>query len=82
MVLANTSLGWFTRDKVFKSDPPQRIPLLDERNMTLAGVPLDNFRGSIRGTAKQKAVSDAIRKLTFHVIRENPLTGNDWEQGM
>jgi hypothetical protein len=82
MVLANTGLGWFTRDKVFKSDPPQRIPLLDERNKTLAGVPLGSFRDPIRDKATQDAVKDAIRKLTFHVIRENPLTGNDWEQGM
>ena len=34
----DTNLGWFHRDHVFKTDPPEPIRILDERNGTLAGV--------------------------------------------
>jgi hypothetical protein len=80
---ADTNIGWFYRDKVFKSlPPPQPIPILNESKGTLAGVKIGSFDRPIRDAAIQKAVTDAIRKLNFHVKFERPLKGSQWEIGM
>jgi hypothetical protein len=79
----DTSLGWFYRDKVFKSrPPPQPIRILDDSKFTLAGVKVGRFDQPITDAATQKAVTEAIRKLNFHVKFETPLTGSQWEVGM
>ena len=78
----DTSIGWFYRDKVFKSQPPpQPIRILDESKRTLAGVRIGSFDQPI-SNALRVEVADALRKLNFHVKFERPLTGSQWEIGM
>jgi hypothetical protein len=78
----DTSLGWFYRDKVFKSQPSRPIRILDETKRTLAGVKIPSFDQPIRDPGLRQEVSDALRKLFFHVKFEKPMTGNQWELSM
>ena len=79
--MMDTGIGWFNRDKVFKSRPPPiPIRLLDEKNGTIAGIKIDSFHQPIRNERRVE-VADALRKLNFHVKFERPLTGSQWEIG-
>jgi hypothetical protein len=80
----DTSIGWFYRDKVFKSQPPPvPIRILDEVKGTLAGIKIGRLDQPIRDPAMQQAVTDAIRKLNFHVKFVRPMNPeSQWEIGM
>ena len=73
------NLSWYHSDKVFNRKPPEYIPILDERRMTIAGVRIKSLDWPV-DFSLQGQIMNAIKKLTFNVKFKRPLTGSDWEK--